>query len=185
MCFESKDSESFALCSICGIGLRPDGGLGESWGRHQCANSPGAQCASVRYDFDHFPSRSCRSTVHTQHYNHSHRTPTRSKCVLDIPPVSLTTLMKQDIDQSHTDSEVVTHVSGLGVHSAYCNWKPPLILQIEPDCLGIMRGGCSPEPGLYVCGDGNWFSMCWNSTPSLWPRVSTPPPAVALTLLVC
>ena len=54
--------------------------------------------------------------------------------------------------------------------------NPPLILQIEPDCLGIMRGGCSTEPGLYVCGDGNWFSMCWNSTPSLWPRVSPPPP---------
>lgn len=33
--------------------------------------------------------------------------------------------------------------------------NPPLILQIEPDCLGIMRGGCSTEPGLYVCGDGN------------------------------
>lgn len=31
----------------------------------------------------------------------------------------------------------------------------PLIRQIEPDCLGIMRGGCSTELGLYVCGDGN------------------------------
>lgn len=53
---------------------------------------------------------------------------------------------------------------------------PPLTLQIGPDCLGIMRGGCSAEPGLYVCGDGNWFSMCWNCTPSFWPWVSPPPP---------
>lgn len=33
--------------------------------------------------------------------------------------------------------------------------NPPLILQIEPDCLGIMRGGWSAELGLYVCRDGN------------------------------
>lgn len=33
--------------------------------------------------------------------------------------------------------------------------NPPVIPQIEPDCLGIMKNGWSTEPGLYVCERGN------------------------------
>lgn len=31
----------------------------------------------------------------------------------------------------------------------------PVIPQIEPDCLGIIKGGWRTEPGLYVCERGN------------------------------
>lgn len=51
----------------------------------------------------------------------------------------------------------VTKAAGVvsALRSVPVTGNPPVIPQIEPDCLGIIKGGWSTEPELYVCERGN------------------------------
>lgn len=51
----------------------------------------------------------------------------------------------------------VTQAAGVvsALRSVPVTGNPPVIPQIEPDCLGIIKGGWSTEPELYVCERGN------------------------------